>query len=325
MKELKKIHEAKGKRFLLEVETSEDYRDYLKYEELRYEIWADPKDTLPGPRNMWCENFLHEGSSLFIAVYVADDEGRFKKERESLVGFSYGFVGVKDKEIGFRRPSNLQFYSQYTGVRKNYEQYGLGVLIKKFQKKILMEAFGIYTVTNTYDPLTGVNAYRNIHLFGMEVIDYREALYGDFGGLLNRVDIPCDRFFVRWDLKKKIQRPDYDLESLIESEQMVVEATRREVKGQRGVVSLEVIKKMNLDLDHKLLLVEIPYDFYYMLQETDVPEAEVRRIPLEWRLKTREAFQSLFKRKYAVIDFRQVEEGKRRRDFYILIRKKLRK
>jgi predicted GNAT superfamily acetyltransferase len=62
-----------------------------------------------------------------------------------------------------------------------------------------------------------------------------------------------------------------------------------------------------------------------MLQETDVAEAEVRNIPWEWRMKTREAFQSLFKKKYAIIDFRQFEEGKRRRDFYILIRKRLQK
>jgi predicted GNAT superfamily acetyltransferase len=322
MKNLKKIHAVKGKRFLFEVETSEDYRDYMKYEELRHEIWADPKDTLPGARNMWCENFIHEGSSLFIAVYAEDEKGRFGKTKENLVGFSYGFVGLKNKEIAFRRPANLQFYSQYTGVRQDFEHYGLGILIKEFQKEILIKVFGIYTVTNTFDPLTGVNAYRNIHIFGMEVVDYREALYGDFGGLLNRTDIPCDRFFVCWDLRKKIQRPDYDLESLIESEQMMVEAALRKVRGRKGVVSLEVIKKTNLALKDEFLLVEIPYDFYYMLQETDVAEAEVRRIPLEWRMKTREAFKSLFKKKYTIIDFRQVEEGKRRRDFYVLMRKK---
>ncbi len=325
MKKLRKIHEIKGKMFLLEMEASEDYRDYSKYEELRYEIWADPKDTLPGPRNMWCENFIHEGSSLFIAVYAADKEGCFRKTKENLVGFSYGFVGVKNKEIGFRRSSNLQFYSQYTGVKPDFEHYGLGVLIKEFQRKMLIEVFGIYTVINTYDPLTGVNAYRNIHHFGMEVVDYREALYGDFGGLLNRVDIPCDRFIVRWDLKKKIQRPDYDLESLIESGQLAVEATLEEVKGRKGVVKLEVIKKVNLSLREEFLLVEIPYDFYYMLQETDVIEVAVRNIPLEWRLKTRKVFMDLFRRNYKIIDFRQVEEGQRRRDFYVLMRKKLRR
>jgi predicted GNAT superfamily acetyltransferase len=320
MKKFKKIHKVKGKRFLFEMETSEDYRDYMKYEELRYEIWADPKDTLPGPRNMWCENFINEGSSLFIAVYAEDEKGRFRKARENLAGFSYGFVGLKNKDIGFRRPSNLQFYSQYTGVKQDFEHYGLGVLIKEFQKEILTNVFGIYTVINTFDPLTGVNAYRNIHIFGMEVVDYREALYGDFEGLLNRIDIPCDRFFVRWDLRKKVQRPDYDLESLIESGQMAVEAALKEVKVRKGIASFEVIKKINLGLKGEFLLIEIPYDFYDMLQETDVAEPEVRRIPLEWRMKTREVFKNLFKRNYKVIDFRQVERNERRRDFYVLKR-----
>jgi predicted GNAT superfamily acetyltransferase len=57
-----------------------------------------------------------------------------------------------------------------------------------------------------------------------------------------------------------------------------------------------------------------------MLQETDVAAAEVRRIPFEWRMKTREVFKNLFKRNYKVIDFRHVEREERRRDFYVLKR-----
>ena len=85
------------------------------------------------------------------------------------------------------------------GVRQDFQLYGLGILIKQFQKEKLMEILGIYTVTNTFDPLTGINAYRNIHHFGMDVVEYRDAFYEDFFGLLNRVDIPCDRFLIFWE------------------------------------------------------------------------------------------------------------------------------
>jgi hypothetical protein len=63
MKEFEKVHKIKGKNFLFKVENSDHPRDYAKYEELRNEIWGDPKDSLPGARNMMCTNFLYDGSN----------------------------------------------------------------------------------------------------------------------------------------------------------------------------------------------------------------------------------------------------------------------
>lgn len=318
MKKLETMIEIKGKKFLFKVDKSHHHSDYAKYEKLRNEIWDEPDDNLSGTRNMMCENFFHDGSSLFISVYVENERGRFIEDKEHFVGFSYGFVGVKNKDIAFRSAENLQFYSQYTGVKENFYKYGLGVLIKEFQKKILVEEFGIYASTCTYDPLTGVNAYRNIHLFGMEVIEYREAHYWDFGGKLNRLDVPCDRMVLSWDLKKEGQKLEYDLKLLIDSNHLVNSSEMTEIAGKNGSVMLEIAAKPNVELDHKYLLVEIPFDFYIMLQETDVDDTKIRKIPLDWRLTTREAFQILFKRGYRIIDFRYFEMEDRKRDFYVL-------
>ena len=318
MKGLEKVREIKGNKYLFRVESSNDHRDYLKYEELRDEVWREPNDNLSGSRNMMCENFLHEGSSLFIGVFKEAEEGRFEQDKEHLIGFSYGFVGIKDKKIAYRKPDNLQFYSQYTCVRPDSEHLGLGVLIKEFQRETLIEVFGIYTVICTFDPLTGVNAYRNIHHFGMDVLDYRETFYGDFGGRLNRLDVPCDRFLVTWDLKNERDRPEYDLEALVKSGWMVVKADKKTVEGQSGPVELEVLEEINLNLDNEFLLVEIPVDFYTMLKETDVVDDRVRSIPLEWRMKTRQAFQTLFDRNFRIVDFKKMKKGNQVRDFYIL-------
>jgi predicted GNAT superfamily acetyltransferase len=318
MKSLEKVHEIEGKKYLFKVETSDNHQDYIKYEVLRNKVWDQPNDNLSGSRNMMCENFLHEGSSLFIGVFVEAEKGSFKQDKEHIVGFSYGFVGIKDKKIAYRNPENLRFYSQYTCVRPDHEHLGLGVMIKEFQKEILDEIFGVYTVICTYDPLTGVNAYRNIHHFGMDVLDYREAFYGDFGGLLNRLDIPCDRLFVTWDLKKEIKRPEYDLDSLIESGSFVVHAEWKVIQGRSGPIKLEIVKEIDLELDDEFLLIEIPVDFYSMLRETDIEEDRIRRIPFDWRMKTRQAFQALFERNYRIIDFRKIEKEEQVKDFYIL-------
>jgi len=319
MKDLEKILTIEGKRFLLKVETSSTASDYLKYEELRNEIWGVRDDNLSGSRNMTCENFLHEGSSLFLAAYVEAEEGGFREDKSHLVGFSYGFAGVKDKEIAFKALDNLWFYSQYLGVKPDFQKYGLGILIKEFQRKKVLNLYGISTITCTYDPLTGVNAYRNIHHFGMEVLEYRESLYTEFGGFLNRTDIPSDRFFMSWDLKRKIRKPEESLESLLAKSSQVLKSDTIEVQGRTKKLELEVVQEVNLHRDDEFLSVQIPFDFYLMLRETDVEDEKVRRIPLDWRMKTREIFQFLFKRKYRIIDFRLVE-GTPKKDFYLLKR-----
>jgi predicted GNAT superfamily acetyltransferase len=54
-----------------------------------------------------------------------------------------------------------------------------------------------------------------------------------------------------------------------------------------------------------------------MLRETEVADPAIRRIPIEWRMRTRTAFQSLLAKGYKVIDFQKVD-GPRARNFYVL-------
>ena len=318
MIELNIVHKIQGKVFLLQAETSHETADYMKYEEIRNEIWEDPLDTLAGNRNMAAENYFNEGSSLFIAAYVEDENGAITEDKTHLVGFSYGFVGVRDKEIGFRDIGNIEFYSQYTGVKEEYQRYSLGVLIKEFQRNILRDVFGVYTVTCTFDPLSGVNAYRNIHRFRMHVVDYLEDCYTDFAGKLNRLDVPADRLFVSWDLKTESPKLQYDLKEIFDSGKYVIQTERKNIAGKNGPFQLDVIKGVDLSLEDRFLLVEIPFDFYRMLQETDVSDSSIREIPVAWRYKTREVLRELLQRGYSIIDFRYIEEEKRKRDFYLL-------
>ena len=180
-----------------------------------------------------------------------------------------------------------------------------------------MDLFGIATITCTYDPLTAVNAYRNIHHFGMDVLEYKTSIYGEFGGLLNRLDIPRDRFFVSWDLKREAQRPEPDFQSALAPGHRVIETAHIEVLGKTGPLKLDVIQDVRPNLNEELLLVEIPVDFYLMLRETDVEDTKVRRIPLDWRMQTRKVFQGLFEKKYRVIDF-CVAKGNPNKNFYVL-------
>jgi predicted GNAT superfamily acetyltransferase len=314
-----KVIKIKDKKFLFRVEDSSEAADYQKYEDLRQAIWEFTDDHLSGTRNLMCENFLHEGSSLFIAVFEEGEPGDFPLDYSHLVGFSYGFVGIKDKSLGFNRPENLWFYSQFMGVRPDRMNYGLGTLIKEFQKEVLLSVFRLRTVVCTYDPLTAVNAYRNVRHFGMEVVDYRVAPYGEYGGRLNRQDVPSDRFFLSWDLEKNHQPvvQENEIDSYIHNLPKAVEVSYERIQGKGGAVILEVVERVNLELAQGLLLVQVPGDFYRMLQATDIQDSSVRNIPVDWRYRTREVFLNYFKKGYLIVDFLK-REGEPRTCFYLL-------
>ena len=309
MKALEKTVTVRDRRFLLRVETSHDSRDYAKYEALREEIWGFADDHMSSERNMMCENVFHEGGSLFIGAFAeAGEPGRFETDGAHLVGFCYGFVGVLDKSIGFREVSNLRFYAQYAGVRKAFQSYGLGLLLKEYQREMVLDLLGVSTIICTYDPLTGVNANRNIHHFGMDVLEYRVATYGEYGGLLNRTDVPTDRFLMSWDLRRSGPRPAYDLRAALAAPPPV-RAALRTVAGTSGAVELEVVDATDPEAPGDVLLVRIPLDLYRMLQETEVADPAVRRIPVDWRMATREVFQRLFARGFRVVDFLKAGPG----------------
>jgi predicted GNAT superfamily acetyltransferase len=320
MRDLEKTVAVRDRRFLLRVETSHKSKDYRMYEDLRNEIWDFPEDRLSSPRNMMCENVFHEGGSLFIGAFVEAPGGGFVADVKNLVGFCYGFVGVRDKEVGFRDRLNLRFYSQYAGVRKTYQSYGLGLQLKEFQRELVLDILGVSTVICTYDPLTGVNAHRNVHHFGMDVLEYRVATYGEYGGLLNRLDVPTDRFLMSWDLEKKAGRrePAYNLGAALAAPQPIRAGIRR-MTGKSSELDLEVVERTDGNVGGDVLLVRVPLDFYRMLQETDVADVDVRRIPVDWRLATREIFQGLFARGYRVVDFRKAK-GSVSGNYYVLSR-----
>ncbi len=45
--------------------------------------------------------FYTKAASLFIGAFEPNDDGQFIFDEPHLVGFSYGFVGLRDKSLGF--------------------------------------------------------------------------------------------------------------------------------------------------------------------------------------------------------------------------------
>jgi predicted GNAT superfamily acetyltransferase len=119
-------------------------------------------------------------------------------------------------------------------------------------------------------------------------------------------------------LREKGHAPEYDLKKLVDPRHLVVHSEVGVVPGKRGPLRIELAKPADLGLDQEFLLIEVPFDFYTILQETDVPDESVRKIPLEWRMETRKAFMELLERGYRLHDFNYLKTEERIRDFYIM-------
>jgi predicted GNAT superfamily acetyltransferase len=111
-----------------------------------------------------------------------------------------------------------------------------------------------------------------------------------------------------WDLERTGGRPGYDLEAALAAPRPIRAGLRR-VAGKSGAIELEVVEGTDPGAEGDVLLVRIPLDLYRMLQETDVEDAQVRSIPVDWRMASRQVFQALLGRGYRVVDFLKAGPG----------------
>ena len=139
MRPQEKILTSRGTTFRLKVESSNASADYRKYDDLRNDIWGFPEDNMAGPRNMMCENFLHEGSSLFIGRLCRETRpAGSPRTRDHLAGFSYGFVGVKDKSVWLSgRPIISGFIPNTRPSGRTIGATASASRIKEFQRDVV--------------------------------------------------------------------------------------------------------------------------------------------------------------------------------------------
>jgi predicted GNAT superfamily acetyltransferase len=204
-----------------------------------------------------------------------------------LVGFCYGFPGVRD--------GDRIFCSHMTGVLPTCQVRDVGYRLKCAQREWAI-AQGYRRMVWTYDPLQSLNAYFNLHKLGAEARRYFIDYYGEMDDEINR-GLPSDRIEVDWwlDAPEVVDR----LEGRRVSRQPADVAPVLEADGPRpGVV---------IDPAGPLVRIQIPRAIRSLRQED--PETA-----LAWRLATREAFQRCLQRGYVAVDFVVSDD----RGFYIL-------
>jgi len=149
-------------------------------EELQKEVWGLPDlDVVP--------------LSHLIAVRAAGGVLLGAFDRETLVGFVYGFISY---EYG-----QMAHHSHMLAVKSTHRNLDLGHKLKLAQRERVLTQ-GISLMTWTFDPLQSLNAYFNFNKLGVLADQYKVDFYGaDASSFLHRNG--TDRLWVAWLLTSR--------------------------------------------------------------------------------------------------------------------------
>jgi predicted GNAT superfamily acetyltransferase len=213
---------------------------------------------------------------------------------DKLVGYLFGFLGLHEN----RGP--LKLCSQTMGVLAEYRGRGIAEQLKWAQRDRALK-LGLKLVTWTYDPLEGPNAYLNLHKLKGIARVYKRNIYGEHFGALNE-GMPTDRFLVEWWV-----------EQISNLKSQISKVKEGEITRVEGSGAEQRLVGYDLKSEDKAVRVEVPVDIQAM-RKADVALA------IDWRIKTREIFETYFRRGYVAVDFAREEHGSVQRNLYTLWR-----
>ena len=268
----------------IQIRLLESVDDFHRAEALQRAVWPGSElDVVP----------------LHVLTTVAHNGGlvlgAFDGER--LVGFAWGFLATDDADPDRPALARLKYCSHMMGVHPDYRDAGIGHRLKLAQREHVMGQ-GVRLITWTYDPLESRNANLNIARLRAICRRYLREIYGLMQDGLN-AGLPSDRFQVEWwitsqrvklGLAEEPARRPLTLDSITAAGATIVNPCRFADDG------LPRLPARFADPGVGLALVEVPADF----QTTKLAN---RPLAQEWRLRTREVFEGLFRRGYYVIDF----------------------
>jgi predicted GNAT superfamily acetyltransferase len=249
---------------------------------LERSVWGytDAEDVVPPPVLIVS---IKRGGILLGAF---DDGGTMR-------GFVYSMPAMKAG-----RPTQ---WSHMLGVTPEMRAAGLGARLKLAQRQAALD-MGIDLIEWTYDPLQAANAHLNFARLGIVVEEYEENIYGESTSPLHR-GTPTDRLVAEWRLREPhVERRiaarggPAVRDSSVWGAPVVNPSAPGEPWLRPGGVDLTI--------DARRVLVEIPMGFSEML-ERDPGLAH------DWRMSTRQIFQTYFARGYRAVDFFLAREAGR--------------
>lgn len=178
-----------------------------------------------------------------------------------VIGFSYAIIGKWQGEYFI--------YSHMVAVLREYQNQGYGFLLKKAQREEVLK-MDYDVIRWNFDPLESLNSYFNIHKLGVISVEYDRNIYGIGDSGLHK-GLPTDRLIATWNLKSA----------------RVIE----KMKKKEPPIIEHIPQKSLENLTEEATYFEIPRDIR-SIKKNNLKEA------YEWRMKSRDFFESAFDKGY---------------------------
>lgn len=156
--------------------------DYERCVELQKVTWGEDFTPLV-PASLL--QIGHETGGLVAGVFRPS-------EPEVLDGFVFGLTAFDGEE--------RYHWSHMLAVRPGRRGRGLGLLLKSYQRRVLIET-GYPRAVWTFDPLESRNAHLNLERLGVRVREYVPDMYGTETHSHLHDGIGTDRLVVEWELE----------------------------------------------------------------------------------------------------------------------------
>lgn len=271
---------------LRDLHTLDEFRQVV---ELERTIWGytDLNDVVTLPV------FIITTKRGGILIGAFDQAGR-------MVGFVFSLIGLKD--------GHATHWSHMLGVLPEFRSGGLGRQLKLAQRDRAVQA-GVDLVEWTFDPLQALNAHLNFTRLGVVCDEYARNVYGESTSALHR-GTPTDRLIVQWNIRtphveRRLERPST---FVVRAPEVADAPVLNETSTSGGWLTIGALDLAN---DAPRVWLEIPGGFADLQQHEPA-------LALEWRLRTREAFEAYLARGYRIVDF--VLDRARDRGRYLLAR-----
>jgi predicted GNAT superfamily acetyltransferase len=265
-----------------DLHTADEYRQVM---DLEARVWGftDLNDMVTLP----VFTITVKRGAILIGAYDPADR---------MVGFVYSIVGMKP-------PRQVLQWSHMLGVLPEYRNSGLGRALKLAQRHKAL-AQGYELIEWTYDPLQAMNAHLNFTKLGVVAEEYHRNVYGESTSVLHK-GTPTDRLVAQWWIgRPHVERRVGAASSLpVRTDALAGAVKINETHATQAWLANTAV---DLALDDRRLVLEIPMGFTEMQREA--PE-----LALEWRMQTREIFETYFRRGYRVVDFFLDRAGQRGR------------
>lgn len=220
--------------------------------------------------------------------------GAFDAQTDSLIAFLFSYIARG-------ADGYIKLYSQIMGVKQEWRHSGVGEALKRTQAD-RARAMGLALINWTFDPLEAPNARLNVGKLRAICRHYMCDIYGNRMGQLN-AGLPTDRMLVEWWIQGKWLDQPHRIDPPIPDDLKLFAS--RPAAGHRAIAAVRE------SLSGPLIALEIAPDLQH------VKAAKVD-LALDWRMKTRAAFEALFADGYAVTDFISYQGEAGRENYYIL-------